>query len=62
MEERYCGRILIVDDEPDITTAFVVALRESRFDLEFNNDPLTALSKFRSNYYDLIVIDIKSGK
>jgi hypothetical protein len=26
MEERYRGRILKVDDEPDITTAFVVAL------------------------------------
>lgn len=59
MKERYLGRILVVDDEPDITTVFAIALRESGFEVEFYNDPLTALSNFKPSYYDLIILDIK---
>ena len=54
--------ILIVDDEPDITLAFNMLLRREGFEVDTFNDPLLALSKFRSNYYDIALLDIKMPK
>jgi PleD family two-component response regulator len=34
-------RILIVDDEPDITSSFEQALRDNGFEVETANDPLS---------------------
>ena len=39
-------RILIVDDDPDITLTFNVGLEKNRFVVSVFNDPLKALSKF----------------
>ena len=48
-------RILIVDDEADITLSFSLALEDSGlFEVETDNDPLVALSNFRPNTYDSI--------
>lgn len=52
-------RILLVDDEADITAALSMALVEYGFDVDSYNDPLAALSKFKPNYYDLVILDIK---
>ena len=52
-------RILIVDDEADITLSFSLALEDSGlFEVETDNDPLVALSNFRPNTYDLL-LDIR---
>ena len=49
-------RILIVDDEADITLSFSLALEDSGlFEVETDNDPLVALSNFRPNTYDLLL-------
>jgi CheY-like chemotaxis protein len=52
-------RVMIVDDEKDITMVFKSALENSGFNVEVFNDPVAALSNFRPDYYDLILIDIR---
>jgi CheY-like chemotaxis protein len=52
-------RILIVDDEPDITLSFKEALRDNGFEqVDIANDPLFALKNFKAGSYDLLIIDI----
>ena len=61
-QKQYHGsrRILVVDDEPDITSFFKQALRDNGFEVETANDPLLALKNFKEDHhaYDLLVIDI----
>ena len=52
-------RILLVDDEHDITTVFTLGLEDSGFKVDAFNDPLQALSGFKSGSYDLALIDFK---
>ncbi|HYT44740.1 MAG TPA: response regulator [Methylomirabilota bacterium] len=53
------SRILIVDDEPVITSSFKEALRDNGFEqVETANDPLLALKNFKAGSYDLLIIDI----
>ena len=52
-------RILIIDDEPDITSSFKKALRDKGFgQIETVNDPILALKNFKEGSYDLLIIDI----
>ncbi|HYY50662.1 MAG TPA: response regulator, partial [Nitrososphaeraceae archaeon] len=52
-------RILIVDDDPDITLALSTVLEDNGYTVCAFNDPADALSKFtRSGAYDLLIIDI----
>jgi DNA-binding response OmpR family regulator len=53
------ARILVVDDEPDITSVFKRALQGAGFEVDTFNDPKLALSRFISNSYDLLLIDIR---
>ena len=54
------GRLLIVDDEPDITNYFSLALEGSGlFEVDPYNDSLEALSNFKANSYDLVLLDIR---
>jgi CheY-like chemotaxis protein len=52
-------RLLLVDDEQDITSILCSVLQESGFKVVFFNDPLLALQHSRPRYYDLVIIDIK---
>lgn len=52
-------RILIVDDEEDITTFLKQALEKNGFEAVEFNDPLAALSSFRAGLYDMVLLDIK---
>jgi two-component system, OmpR family, response regulator ChvI len=52
-------RILLVDDESDVTTVLTFALEDYGFEVDSYNNPLDALSNFKSNYYDLAILDIK---
>src|SRR5919107_1506979 len=66
----FTKRILIVDDDPDITFTFKKAFEEANrisgdkisFHVNTYNDPLMALSEFKPDYYDLILIDINMPK
>ena len=53
-------RILIVDDEPDITLCFKMALEDNGFKehVDVYNDPCMALSAFSPGSYALLLLDI----
>jgi DNA-binding response OmpR family regulator len=55
--------ILIVDDDVDITDSFSLALEDSGlFEVDTYNDSLVALSNYRPNIYDLLLLDIRMPK
>jgi DNA-binding response OmpR family regulator len=55
-------RILAVDDEPDITIFCSLALEYYGFTVDTFNDSKEALSNFKPDYYDLVILDIKMPK
>jgi DNA-binding NtrC family response regulator len=55
-------KILIVDDEPDITSSFDMILQMNGFEVDAFNDPLLALSNFKPNVYGLALLDIRMPK
>ena len=63
MEKRHSNlyqyKILLVDDEPDVTLALKKGLEENGFSVDAFNDPRVALLKFKAAYYDLLLLDIK---
>ena len=56
------NRILIVDDEPDLTKICMLALEHYGYKLDASNDPQEVLSKYKPGSYDLIILDIKMPK
>jgi DNA-binding response OmpR family regulator len=65
----FTKRILIVDNDPDITFTFKKAFDEANrisdktfFHVNTYNDPLIALSEFKSDFYDLMLVDINMNK
>jgi two-component system, OmpR family, response regulator ChvI len=56
------ARILIVDDEEDITLILKKGLEKYGYEIDAFNDPLLALSSFRAGSYDLILLDIRMPK
>jgi len=56
-------RILVVDDEVDITTVFKLGLEEGAdLRVDVYNDPSLALSDYKPGMYDLLLLDIKMPK
>lgn len=62
-------RVLIVDDDPDITLTFKKGLEAENekssnlfFEVSTYNDPINALSEFKPNLYDLLLVDINMPK
>ena len=52
-------RIMIVDDEPDITLTFKMVLEDTGlYDVYTFNEPLKALANFKADLYDLVISDI----
>jgi two-component system, OmpR family, response regulator ResD len=55
-------KILLVDDEPDMTAMLKMALENAGFTIDTFNDPLLVLKSFKPNLYDLIVLDAMMPK
>jgi len=55
-------KILLVDDESDIIYAIRNILEDNGFQIDSFNDPLIALKSHKSNFYDLVILDIKMPK
>jgi DNA-binding response OmpR family regulator len=55
-------KILVVDDEPDITFTLSSVLKERGFEVISFNDPLLALQHFKPRHYELVILDIKMPK
>ncbi len=52
-------RVLIVDDEPDVTLVLKQVLDENGFEADSYDEPRLALNNFKANMYDLLLLDIK---
>ena len=52
-------KILIVDDEPDINLTLGKGLEKGGYDVDSFDDPMVALSNFKPDTYDLLLLDIK---
>jgi DNA-binding response OmpR family regulator len=55
-------KILVVDDEPDLTMLCGLALEYYGFKVDTFNDSEEALSNFKPGFYDLAILDIKMPK
>jgi DNA-binding response OmpR family regulator len=64
-KERTLKRILVVDDEVDITDAIDSGLTRHGFTVDTYNDPMAALNHFKSKKnvdYDIVLLDIRMPK
>jgi two-component system, OmpR family, response regulator ChvI len=52
-------RVLLVDDEPDITASLKIGLERHGFQVDTFNDPRKALAEFKPGRYDTILLDIR---
>jgi CheY-like chemotaxis protein len=63
-QSPFIKRILVVDDDPDLTLTFKVGLDnyyyggKKRFEVYTYNDPLLVLTQFKPHFYDLLLTDI----
>ncbi|MGB6592699.1 MAG: response regulator [Candidatus Nitrosopolaris sp.] len=63
-EQPFWKRILIIDDEADVTITFKAGIEYSntdankRIEVYTSNNPVVALSEFKPNFYDLLLVDI----
>lgn len=55
-------RILVIDDEPDVTLSLKMALEQEGSQADAFNDPFNALSYFKVGIYDLVLLDMKMPK
>jgi two-component system, OmpR family, response regulator ChvI len=55
-------RVLIVDDEADITDALKAGLEHRGFKVDTFNEPQVALQHFKPNVYDIAILDIRMPK
>ena len=55
-------RILLIDDEPDITFTVKDILEDNGFQVDSFNDPILVLNYYKVNFYDLVILDIKMPK
>lgn len=53
------GRIMLVDDEPDINAALSVVLKREGYDVDTFENPFIALENLRPGLYGLIILDVK---
>jgi CheY-like chemotaxis protein len=67
LKPPYIKRILVVDDDPDITLTFKAGLdghyygdgdKKKRFEVYAYNDPLLVVEEFKPHFYDLLLTDI----
>jgi two-component system, OmpR family, response regulator ChvI len=54
--------ILLVDDEHDNNLIFTIGLQDAGFEVDAYTDAELALSAFKPDYYDLLLLDIKMPK
>ena len=55
-------RIMVVDDEDDIILELRVVLEDNGFKVDSFTDPFLALENFKTDLYDLLILDIKMPK
>ena len=67
LKPPFIKRILLVDDDPDVTLTFKAGLdgryygngdKRRRFEVYAYNDPLLVVKEFKPHFYDLLLTDI----
>ena len=67
LKPPFVKRILLVDDDPDITLTFKAGLdgryfgdgdKKKRFEVYSYNDPLLVVKEFKPQFYDILLTDI----
>ncbi|HEY7570142.1 MAG TPA: response regulator [Nitrososphaeraceae archaeon] len=67
LKPPFIKRILLVDDDPDVTLTFKAGLeghyysngdKKKRFEVYAYNDPLLVVKEFKPHFYDLLLTDI----
>jgi DNA-binding response OmpR family regulator len=48
----------VVDDEPDVGVWLKIVLEKNGYIVDYYYNPIIALDEFKSNFYDLIILDI----
>ena len=56
------AKILIIDDDKDITNLFSIFLEYNGYSVDAYTNPMEAINNFRKNSHDLIIIDLKMPK
>lgn len=59
MNEKRPVKILVVDDESDITTIIKKGLEIEGFEVDGSGNPIEVLAKYKPGSYDLLILDIK---
>lgn len=59
---RSGNKILLVDNEADVTITIKAILQDAGFIVNTYEDPLIALSNFIPRFYDLVILDIGMPK
>ena len=49
----------MVDDEPDVGLVLKLVLEKNGYIIDYYYNPVIALDEYKSNFYDLIILDIK---
>ena len=52
-------KVLIIDDEPDVSMVLKMILDQNGFNADSCDDPNLALENFKAGSYDLLLLDIK---
>ena len=52
-------KILIVDDDLDLTSMFKMVLELNGFEVDAYNDPLLALRHFKANLFGMALLDVR---
>jgi two-component system catabolic regulation response regulator CreB/two-component system response regulator ChvI len=52
-------RILVIDDEREITEGLKVGLESYQFQVDTYNNPLEAISRFKPGMYHLAILDVR---
>jgi two-component system C4-dicarboxylate transport response regulator DctD len=55
-------RIMVLDDDVDITNLFKIFLECNGYNVNAYTNPLDALHNFRKNSHDLVILDLKMPK
>src|SRR5712691_2301346 len=52
-------KILVIDDEEDITTTLKLGLKRYDFEVDTYNNPQKAIAEFKRGKYKLVILDVR---
>ena len=59
MSTKNNKRIMIIDDDKDITDLFAIYLESNGYNVDAYTNPVEAFNNFRKNSRDLVLLDLK---